>query len=811
MAGSSNEVSAAFRAVWEKALDLNGRSRDLAVALLERIRKKDTLDFTLPDGELDNLLRGEIPASFFDFFRSGSDEGQALEGLIGSEQAALAKALWDDCPRHPLPYYNHWRPGSSFFAQWHSSPQTPGLEYFIRRPPYRASADSGLYYRPALGLLLSFLEQAVFGFELFSYLEESGHKTEIIPPEEKGKNFSLEEFLFMPGMGEGRPLFVDEGDFVPRLIALTLDGGGTKADSLMNLLRSLLAEAAALSTLAARQIISGLLKSGRAEAINLAVGRLDNFAVKKSAFLRPSELEDYLGQTVAELASLASLPAFLRVVEVIIEKELTRVPSVAKAVISWLGLDENVYMWADLDDLSFPVIDQERAESVISELGLSADSLEWTGEGEDKLLCFNPFAGEDKAAWIRTALLLIRRYLSDEGSAGNGLADENPLNAMLALWAIAAVSLEKAENLCQNLLRAEARHLKLAGVAFAVSVSSRPRRFALLRPLLDDPAFTSDRELCAWILSGLPLNVFEQSWRQREGLPYENLFKLSLENRAASKPWPPDFIFLSDGDLAAYYFCLRKILDEFPAMETSISVSDSFLPGLPMSYSRPGLIDLMIQPLVRAMVQTRPGFKPRRTFPGYRYLPRGHPIERFKARWRLKYKIINTELLRPVSDHLDWYIVAEGGRRLHLRDLFCSSYAGLWIYLTSSAEDLMIMNLIQPPSTPVRRAAISGALAGRLNFSLTLSLFLRTDYPDEELPGLEDILKIKADPPRKAVMMKLLMSLESRPEELSALIARLKSDADPLKRKGAEELLAIIRRRRDVDAFRKIYEYFRTE
>lgn len=218
------------------------------------------------------------------------------------------------------------------------------------------------------------------------------------------------------------------------------------------------------------------------------------------------------------------------------------------------------------------------------------------------------------------------------------------------------------------------------------------------------------------------------------------------------------------------------------------------MPGFSVGYNPASLHELMVQPLIRAM--TRAGRKPKpRSRYNLRYLPDDHPVSLFRARWKLKEKIINTLILKPQPDALDTFHLEADELRPLIRDDACGL---LGLSLTSSAARLLLQNVIGPhPSPAQNQAVIEAIFNGRLPYAETKATFLTMTLTDDELRGLENYLTIRHDEPRKMIIMKLLMSTEDRPKKLEEIIARLQEDRHRLKRRAAGEILHIVRRRRD--------------
>lgn len=783
---SKLETPETFRRFNEMRLRASGLApgpRQVAEAIISRLKERDWRDFSLPEDKLDELLWAD-KSSPLEMFQEGSDETAALEALIGPDQSALALGMWRACPAYPFPYLGKWRPGSDFFSFWNRS----GLDFHARRPPYR-SRDSRIYYRPALFYLLSFITALARGFTLEGHLAQNSQPQSSRPSE--NSRLSPE------------PAYVDEAEFIPRLIALTLDGDERPAEKLLNRLRSILNKGPALQPQLGRQIISGLLKSGREQALALATEILMGAEIMDGSDYKMARFKDDRALAVVELMVSGRRRTFVSLLNLLAKHNLARIPEVSQAFISWTGLAEGSFMWADLDD-------QFSCGYKLKDLGIG-------GYG-----------------WVGEALGQAGRCLTDESYRRSALTSAAPLKTMLALWAGAASDLESAQNECRELLKADLEASRLGAVAFAASIGHPARRFELLRPLLDEPAFLNSPELTAMILDGLSFNLFELDCRNSQALPYEPFFRLKEEGEVAIEPATrlrptmdhrgggelprleqgdrdqsrakvPDFIYLTAEEAGAYYLSLRRIQQNLDHQGGGPSVSSRLLPGFPMHFGRTGLAELMIYPLLRTK-KSLPGKRPKPSDSMFSRsgLPLDHPIEKFKRRWRFKQKTIYRELLVAGPDQLDRLELPIDGRPPLIRDDFCAQpLAGL----SSTTSNLTAGNLMsRDPSAAQRRILISWLVEGYYGRVDLDGLLLSLSLTDEELLALEDVFRRKYDPPRKLILMKIMMELEDKPHRLEAVVNRLRKDEHPLKRKAAEELTTIIRRRKDQSPYKELYE-----
>ena len=490
---SSPETIRRFKETEEKIARLAGRPREIAEAFMNRLRNRATLDFSLPEKTLDSLLLAGGETEWSAMFSDGSDESLALAAMIGEGNAALAGAMWSARPKYPAPYIGRWRPGSDFYGHWNR-----GHKIYLRQPPYRTADIKNFYFRPALNLVLAYTSALIGGFDLESHL--AGGPEPDAPQSDGG----LDDYL--------KAFWEDEGDFVGPLIAALLDRRDADSEKLLNELRARLPETD--SPALTRQIISGLVKSERDEA-HEAAEEILKAAVNEGIRYKLPRFEDDLAPAVIELMNRGTLKAFRRLLDIAASRNLARIPEVSKAFLTWTGLTEHSLMWADLDDDGF-------LSSTLSELGLGLDEL-----------------GLGRHQWISEALAHAARCLADEQYRQAALSGGSPFKVFLAMWAAAVENLEQAESECLELLERKSRQLNLAAAALAVSIGHPARRFGLLAPLLNDPALTADRELVAWILSGLPNNLFEllpEPGRNRPILPQPEGCRTKPQRDA--RPWP---------------------------------------------------------------------------------------------------------------------------------------------------------------------------------------------------------------------------------------------------------------------------------
>jgi len=379
----------------ERVSGLSGRAREIA----------DLLMAGGHGGELVRALWLPGVSHITEIFAPGGEDYAALSAVLGEDDARLAREMWAVCTNFPYQEYPRYSRS------------------------YRSALHSAAYIHNITQTIRAFILGVADGFTVERYLDE------------RAKGESTHSFPF-------------ERRFVPNAIAAALDRRDDISDASMARIRDVLAVEASRG-LDADDIISGILKSTRDDAIDMAC-----------SLLRGPDTSPSARNAVARGIDCGSRQAFLRILRCITDEDLTKYQCVARAFFSCTGI-----------------------HSIASGV-----------------------AGRVKELFVHA-----RRCVEDDSYRSGALDSGDALDAAIALWGLSWHGIELAEAEARNMLRDGARRKKLAALCFASWLGLDGARHEIVRPCLDNPAVAGDAEMMAWAMECLKPDSGERRFIVSEG------------------------------------------------------------------------------------------------------------------------------------------------------------------------------------------------------------------------------------------------------------------------------------------------------